>query len=235
MRNAAETCGGCKPWLHLNSSVRPVPMAPGGEGTVSVNLENFGTASLHGSMVLVEKLPPGFTAESVSIEYGPEGAWEFPDFFELCVVHPKEVRCTMSEEFVQQFMTNPYYNFEFAIAGKVGAGAQTGETTEATVTGGGAASSSVKRPITVGNTHARFGIEQYEMRAENADGSPDTQAGSHPFQLTSVIGLNQPADPFKTTEAVKDLRFNLPPGLIGNPNPFPTCSIAKIRAKARRQ
>ncbi len=58
------------------------------------------------------------------------------------------------------------------------------------------------------------------------DGSIDTQAGSHPFQLTTVNNLNQGVN--APPEAVKDLRFNLPPGLVGNPTPFPQCPLAKF-------
>ena len=70
-----------------------------------------------------------------------------------------------------------------------------------------------KRPIVVSGEATRFGVEQYELRPENADGSPDTQAGSHPFQLTSVIALNEAVEAKKPPAAVKDLHFKLPRGL----------------------
>jgi hypothetical protein len=68
------------------------------------------------------------------------------------------------------------------------------------------------------------------MLAENADGSPDTEAGSHPFQLTTDIAMNQNSE--GQPAAAKDLRFDLPPGLIGNPTPFPQCPLAKFLGNA---
>ncbi len=82
-------------------------------------------------------------------------------------------------------------------------------------------------------TPVGFGFEDYKLRPENEGGAPDTQAGSHPFQLTTTLALN------RTTEAnpnlsygelplpvalPKDLRFKLPPGLVGNATVLPQCT-----------
>jgi len=59
---------------------------------------------------------------------------------------------------------------------------------------------------------------------------PDTQAGSHPFQLTTTLTLNQVAgahpNEAELVALAKDLNFKLPPGLIGNPTPVPQCQLA---------
>jgi hypothetical protein len=68
-------------------------------------------------------------------------------------------------------------------------GAQEHETGEVTVSGGEAAGGAIvfgtssAQHLTVGGTPVAFGVEEYEMLAANEDGSPDTQAGSHPFGL----------------------------------------------------
>ncbi len=85
-------------------------------------------------------------------------------------------------------------------------------------------SASVARPVAISEEAVKFGVENYQLLPENANGTPDTQAGSHPFQLTTTLALNQTADPEKPPAAVKDLHFNLPPGLIGNPTVFPQCT-----------
>ena len=80
---------------------------------------------------------------------------------------------------------------------------------------------------------------------EEEDGSPATQAGSHPFQLTTTLMLNMrtAALPQNAEEEAhletqplaltKDLRFNLPAGLIGNPTPMPKCSIYVFEQEVR--
>ena len=84
-----------------------------------------------------------------------------------------------------------------------------------------------------------FGVENYELKPESEDGSLETQAGAHPFQLTTTIALNQQgpdsgsflvaACEFAPQEAVltKDLDFKWPEGLIGNPTVFPHCTDSR--------
>src|SRR6202042_2620717 len=56
-----------------------------------------------------------------------------------------------------------------------------------------------------------FGIERYSLSATNEDGSTDTQAGSHPYELTAEADLNAN---MQVGSEVKNLTFELPPGLI---------------------
>jgi hypothetical protein len=94
------------------------------------------------------------------------------------------------------------------------------------------ASPSVIQPLTVnGVDETPFGAEKLELKAEQEGGSPATEAGAHPFQLTTTLDMNQTlvSDPENGVHQggpalVKDLRFKLPPGLIGNPNAVPQCS-----------
>jgi hypothetical protein len=78
-----------------------------------------------------------------------------------------------------------------------------------------------------------FGVERYELRPETENGEIDKQAGSHPFQLTTVVAFNQgfgvnaaagdtnaaPTSP----ELLKNLNTVLPAGLAGNTNAVPQC------------
>ncbi len=86
----------------------------------------------------------------------------------------------------------------------------------------------------VSNEPAEFGTERFEMRPENKDGSIDHQAGSHPFQLTTVFNLNktlvhgaafgQGAELPFLPALPKDLHFVLPPGMVGAVAKAPQCS-----------
>jgi hypothetical protein len=94
---------------------------------------------------------------------------------------------------------------------------------------------SLTRPITVSGSAVPFGVEEYELLDEEEGGAPATQAASHPFQQTTEITLNQTADtspPGTYAEEIhvnpsglpKDVHFQWPPGLIGNPSGVAKCS-----------
>jgi hypothetical protein len=127
----------------------------------------------------------------------------------------------------------PYDQIEVRITVVLNGG-KSGEVNEASVTGGEAPSATVRRPIVVSGSPVPFGSSQYEMRPEEEGGGVDTQAGSHPFQLTTTLMLNETlggdGSP-KPAAMAKDLNFNLPPGLIGNPTPVAQCTLAQFLAR----
>ncbi len=73
-----------------------------------------------------------------------------------------------------------------------------------------------------------FGIKKFESSFLNEDGSPDTQAGSHPYEYLNNFEFNSHyireesnADSLYVPEpdgTVKDLFVDLPPGVVGDPN-----------------
>ena len=77
-----------------------------------------------------------------------------------------------------------------------------------------------------------FGVRDFSMVATNRDGSPDVQAGSHPYQLTTSFRLSGPEvgsqlgslEELFLGENLKDTRVELPPGLVGDPEATPRCS-----------
>ena len=100
------------------------------------------------------------------------------------------------------------------------------------------ADASVSRPVAVNVGATPFGVEADEMSDELEGGGEDRQAGSHQFQTTFSVVLNQGPDenpppsqekegkPKASPAALpKDLNFMLPPGWIGNPSAFPRCAI----------
>ncbi len=70
-----------------------------------------------------------------------------------------------------------------------------------------------------------FGVEKYEFKPEEEGGAPDNRAGSHPFQLTTSLAMNQTGQE-EPVDLPKNLRFELPPGLLGNPTILPQCNQA---------
>jgi hypothetical protein len=80
---------------------------------------------------------------------------------------------------------------------------------------------------------AEFGISAFDGQSlANAAGDPYTQAGGHPFALTTSIALRSSTDPvFGTSwpdEPLKDLSVDLPPGLVGNPNAAAKCTFGQL-------
>ena len=76
---------------------------------------------------------------------------------------------------------------------------------------------------------AAFGVKDFDLSFTNADGSPTTQAGSHPFAVTNLFSFNTTVDPIHgevPDEAVKDIEARLPEGLVGEPGATPRCSGA---------
>ena len=82
---------------------------------------------------------------------------------------------------------------------------------------------------------ADFHVVSFSGSTTNADGSVDTQAGSHPFESTT--SFNFPTTTNSTGETVpdgnmKDVSVNLPAGFIGDPNATPKCTTAQLDANA---
>jgi hypothetical protein len=224
------SCGaGCAPWWHVTTQDLPRNLPPGGEGEVTALAEDFGDVGASGSsaVVFADRLPEGLTAQSVELAAGLGSGFGF-----FCETLPHEVICTLPGVVAEALLPHAYDSLAVAIKVKVDAGAQSGEMNSASIVGGGASSAAVQAPITISGAPTQFGVERYELRPENADGTPDTQAGSHPFQLTTDLALNQTAFPSKPPSAVKDLHFALPPGLIGNPTPFAECTLTKFLGNA---
>jgi hypothetical protein len=227
---AGVECGaGCAPWWHVTTQDLPRNLPPSGEGEVTALAEDFGDAGANSSssVVFTDRLPAGLTVQSVELSSGLSFGFGL-----FCESAPQEVTCTLPGAVAEVLVPRAYGFLELGIKVKVAANAKSGETNSVSIAGGGASAAAVSAPITVSATPTPFGVERYELRPENADGSPDTQAGSHPFQLTTDLALNQTAHPSKPPAAVKDLHFALPPGLVGNPTPFPECPLAKFIAFA---
>jgi hypothetical protein len=70
------------------------------------------------------------------------------------------------------------------------------------------------------------GAAGFSVSAENADGTPATQAGSHPFAFTT--DLNLIAEPGVD---LRDAHVALPPGLVGNPTVIDRCNEAQFQTK----
>ncbi len=185
------------------------------DGSLLVSAQNRGDGATSGAVSIADMLPKGLEAVAIEGQAGESNAGRGDV---NCTV--KTLTCSFAGALP------PYEMIEVHVTVRVLAGAASGELNSASVSGGGAPRSvSASHPIEV-NGREKFGFEDYKLVPENVGGSIDTQAGSHPFQLTTVISLNtQPGGEAPRAEALsKDVITELPTGLIGNPTPFAQCT-----------
>jgi len=81
------------------------------------------------------------------------------------------------------------------------------------------------------------GGHEVDVTFNNSDGTIASQAGAHPFSLTTTLGFNtrpspeMPDGPSTMPAAdVKDLRIFQMPGLVGDPTAVPRCTDAEFLA-----
>jgi hypothetical protein len=120
-------------------------------------------------------------------------------------------------------------------------------TNVATVSGGGAVPESVSTTEEEGETKVTeavpFGIVSFTTNAVESLGNPFSQAGGHPFALSTELLFNytpssRTPEPNDNTGSlvsaggvVKEAQVEVPPGFIGNPQNVPQCPAAALRAE----
>jgi hypothetical protein len=214
-------------WWKLSETSTPTVLVPGGEARIVALAANIGDGSIAASEFAPVRIslsvPPWFVPLKVTGIAGPAivgtGGGGLLGRMS-CQVLPA-LSCSY-EQSLPSFGT-----LEVLVKGMVSKGAPAGGAGEVTVEGGEALGASVTHRFVTGSS-TPFGVESTELVPENEGGSVDLQAGSHPFQLTSTVGVNNrlgaggEEDPVGP-ELLKDLRVSLPPGLVGDANAIAQC------------
>jgi hypothetical protein len=226
---ASPAFAGSPRW-QLGFSSAPTQLLRSHEGKLELIAENLSDAQLNASVepVTIEiKLPAGLTATSAVGLPGYLGLSHHRSEVK-CAPTPSLVTCTFTQgpEEQETGLLEPYEPLEVEIAAAVAPDAESGEDVEVSISGGEAPQAAASEPITLGSESTRFGLDRYQLVPENEDGSVDTQAGSHPFELTSTIGLNQSLSSGLAAPAAlpKDLQLELPAGLLGDPLAVAQCT-----------
>jgi hypothetical protein len=103
------------------------------------------------------------------------------------------------------------------------------EGNRVTVAGGGSVSAaSASDPVMVSSSEPGFGFPGVDLWFSSADGSIDTQAGSHPYEATFVNGFNELADARPAGGVTRDVEAVLPPGFFGDPGAVPRCTREQL-------
>ncbi len=247
---------GCSPafaggviW-RLDSNSAPTVLFPGKEARIIASASNLGDAQVQGDgahpVTLTDTLPvhvhvsAGVSASMIEAKLEAPERSEARSFLRCTIEEParKQIAC-------QTISTTeplaPFTELKIVIPVELEAGAAGGEENTVSLSGGEPeggrpelpAPPPYTRPVSIGSAASAFGVERYEIAPEEADGETDTVAGSHPFQLTTTLDLNETLAPLGEGQArlspaapalARNLSFELPPGLLGDPQAVAQCS-----------
>ncbi|MHB1538062.1 MAG: hypothetical protein ACYCUM_04455 [Solirubrobacteraceae bacterium] len=183
---------------------------------------NVGGASTDGSQITVsDLLPAGVKATAVTGHdaYG-FGGFAFGPGAMSCEAAPT-ISCTYNEPVM------PGDQLVVRVKLEVEHGASGTGISHMSVVGGGASEVKSESPITVSNSQAGYGVEPGSALA--AVSTP--QAGAHP-NVTTAFALNL-SEKGLTKENANNVRFDLPPGLVGQATNMPRCTMAAVEQEAQ--
>jgi hypothetical protein len=256
-------------WM-LTANDYPTAMAPGGEGTVVLSVINIGAAASSGRITVTDSLPAGVTAEEAGelggFAFFGNGAPSIHNEYWSCngngltgVLGASVVSCTNTENLssIPGGGGNPgtprgeHPVPQIAIKVKLPPastlpGGEVTETDHATIAGGGASSAvSTAQPMVITTKPAPFGFADWHVWASNANGTLDTQAGSHPYEVTFSFDLNNYFNeaqgyawsptgraPSELPPEAKNIEVKLPPGFVGEPGALPRCTRQQLDASS---
>jgi hypothetical protein len=193
---------------------------------------DLGGAPTSGEFTIVDTLPSGL---SFAISEGAYGSYGTQDIPLTCATSGQTLSCSGGEPALR-----PGETVHLNIPVKVAAGAFHSVRNEATIEGGGAAAVTAAVDTPVGIGFPAFGLLPGEAGLHglisNADGSPATQAGSHPYQVS--IGMGFPSrtgsgELFAVGGGVRDLTVELPRGMVVNPEAVGTrCIESQLQSQS---
>jgi hypothetical protein len=245
---AAQTPG---PGWEASSRLYPTHLAPGETGVVAVQVYDIGAGYSKGTVTMTDALPPGLEAISAGPMEGqgdiiPKAEVEEWEEYEEEVSaleaegkHPEQSQLRLwscSGTSVVTCQTGPGFNgierpigpgYNDRIGIEVRAIGNTGVAdNRVTVSGGGAPGvAEVSNPFTISATPPSFGLAgSSDAWFSNADGSIDTQAGSHPFALTIAFAMNVETNGQSSGAPLRNLEVGLAPGIVGNPHAVAQCT-----------
>lgn len=251
---AAPTASANTAWWRLATALRPSYLPPGGEGEIAVTAIDLGNAAVSGTktpVTLTDRLPAGVEAVAVTGRSFERGgltctetlpattvscAWAGPaplQPYEVLEMHitaratsvptqPNETAVSGGEDYLCTGTPGGKYTGQFCQPSEEAEG--TPGQFEAVFTGVAVPSRSMTQPLPVRSGAVPFGVEDFALEAEDDSGQAVTQAGAHPFQLTTTFAMNGTSEGRTPPALLKDQRINLPPGLIGDPSVLAQCT-----------
>jgi hypothetical protein len=206
------------PVWRLTAVPSPTNLVPGSENNeLVITAANVGGESTDGSTVVIaDTLPTGMTATEISGWDSYSGGEFFGGTPLECEPAPT-VRCAYSHP------VDPGDTLILRAHITVTENAPSSLQDAAVVSGGGAPSASDDKPLAVSVSPAGFGIVPNSLVVA----SSTTQAGAH-ANLTTGFALNTSSEE-QPAGTPKDIRLDLPSGLVGNTVGMPQCTMSAVK------
>jgi hypothetical protein len=219
------------PGWRVTTVLHPTHLSPGGSGVLEVEVFDIGAAPSAAGATLTDVLPAHITA--VSQTTGAGQRWECAGSSpEVCTLSLPSIAAGAQEAVGSQ---NPK-GYPLSVLAGAGAGESGPEVNSATVAGGGApAPASTSGAIAVSATPVGFGLAGVTGWLSNANGTLDTQAGSHPYEGTFVFALNTVVRgglPEPAGGELRSVTVSLPPGFVANPDAAAQCTRAQFNTNS---
>jgi hypothetical protein len=230
----------------LTATSYPTNLPPGGRGVIAISVYNVGAQASNGTVTVTDTLPLGLIATAAGRlkELRVERiGWDCTG------IGTRIVTCTNNEPGGEPISmpgggagpgsaSNSPFSDEnlIGIAVAVAPSAAGGASNRVVVAGGGAVNAaSTEALIAYSSAPPGFGFANWDVWFSNADGTLDTQAGSHPYSATFAFTVNNAVTEEEGKRALglpggelRNIAVNLPPGLVGNPNATPRCTREEL-------
>ena len=234
MTSSALAASAAPAW-EIRGNTGPTSMRPGSEGNIELEVYNIGAGSASAGAVVTDILPAGLKPTDKISGFEDEG-WA------KCGTIGQTVTCVLPE------VTNEDEIGQIYIGVEVSPKADGHEVDIANVAGGGATrKASTAISVSDSSTAPSFGFSNLDTWITNADGTTDTQAGSHPYDMTVAWSLNTTSSNGKTKELgqaspgslypevpiggeLRNINVNVPAGIVGDPDAVPRCTRLALDA-----
>ncbi len=210
--------------------VAPTYLPPGGTAQIEVHVYNTGSSTGEHPRI-TDELPAGVSATSaaVTLRTGLVQENGFGSGDGECS-GAQVVTCTANA-------VPAGASAIVLIQVSVNAGLSGEATNRVAVTGGGASSPAVESmQVRFSGEEAPFGFSGFGAWLTNADGSADTQAGSHPYEMTIAFAVNERGQGLEEEVPAggetQQVVVNLPPGIVGDPTAVPRCPRRQFDSEA---
>jgi hypothetical protein len=237
-----------KPGWMVESRSYPTELQPGQEGVLVVEVYNIGAGQTSSKVRLTDTLPAGLEATgepgamAAAGNIGKEGIEYYEEQDEKAEKAPPGKSSPVEQARVWQCSGVTVVSCETApglggverpiksgYVGRIGipvkvSGSAGTVVNRVIVSGGGAPSAAESNdPLAIGSGIPGFGLTGFDGWFSNGDGTPDTQAGSHPYDLTVNFGLNA-VEGGPTGGGLREVAITLPTGIVGDPHAVPQCT-----------